>query len=148
MVSNIQTTKNKDNSKYIDYKQSINYSIIRSKLSQKRDHSKETGENSEKHKYQYEDQHEGCNEQYPIDILLEISFIIGDTLHLKRSNTGLIDYDTKACYDSIIPLMLLLSYFKKGLPYEACVFFIHMLYNMRYYITTVFSCGQKQITMD
>eukprot|EP00957_Ditylum_brightwellii_P012427 938955-Ditylum_brightwellii.AAC.1 len=48
------------------------------------------------------------------------------------------DCNAKACYDRIIPLVLLLAYFKAGLPYECCIFLTKLLYNLQYVITTAF----------
>eukprot|EP00957_Ditylum_brightwellii_P182734 13918555-Ditylum_brightwellii.AAC.1 len=61
-----------------------------------------------------------------------------DTLHLQRTNAGCTDNDAKACYDCIIPIILLLAYIKAGLSYNAGVFFSHILYNMQYHLTTAF----------
>eukprot|EP00957_Ditylum_brightwellii_P186387 14191510-Ditylum_brightwellii.AAC.1 len=49
-----------------------------------------------------------------------------------------IDNDAKACYDQIIPLILLLAYIKAGLPYATAVFFANILYNMHYQLTAAF----------
>ena len=66
-----------------------------------------------------------------------------ETFHLQRANTGFTDCDAKACYDRIIPLILLLAYYKKGLPYETCCFFARILYNMEHTITTAYGPGSK-----
>eukprot|EP00957_Ditylum_brightwellii_P177488 13518604-Ditylum_brightwellii.AAC.1 len=48
------------------------------------------------------------------------------------------DCDAKACYDRIIPLVLLLEYLKAGLPSKTGVFLIKIVYNFKYFITTSF----------
>eukprot|EP00957_Ditylum_brightwellii_P015130 1140417-Ditylum_brightwellii.AAC.1 len=72
---------------------------------------------TEKHKYLSEDQHGGRNAREALDIVFGKT-ITFDTLHLQRSNFGCTDCDAKTCYDHIIPLVLLLTHFKGGLPYE------------------------------
>eukprot|EP00957_Ditylum_brightwellii_P169084 12869246-Ditylum_brightwellii.AAC.1 len=72
--------------------------------------------NTEKHQYLNEDQHSGRNGWEALDIVLGKT-ITFETLHFQRTNFGCTDCDAKACYDRIVPLVLLLAYFKAGLPY-------------------------------
>eukprot|EP00957_Ditylum_brightwellii_P054598 4136978-Ditylum_brightwellii.AAC.1 len=70
--------------------------------------------NTEKHKYLSEDQHGKRNGKKALDIVFGKT-ITFDTINLQRFNFGCTDCDAKACYDRIIPLVLLLAYFKAGL---------------------------------
>eukprot|EP00957_Ditylum_brightwellii_P094345 7183743-Ditylum_brightwellii.AAC.1 len=67
--------------------------------------------NAEKHQYLNEDQHSGRNGQEALDIVLGKT-ITFETLHFQHANFRGTDCNTKACYDRIIPLVLLLAYFK------------------------------------
>eukprot|EP00957_Ditylum_brightwellii_P148879 11334047-Ditylum_brightwellii.AAC.1 len=93
--------------------------------------------NAEKHKYLSEDQNGGRNGKEALDIVFGKTITI-DILHLQTSNFSCTDCDAKACYDCIIPLVLLLAYFKAGLLYECCFFLITISYNLRYILTTAF----------
>ena len=64
--------------------------------------------NAERHKYFNDDQHGGRNGRKATDIVLGKAYTF-DTFHLQRSNFGCTDCDAKACYDRIIPLVLLLA---------------------------------------
>eukprot|EP00957_Ditylum_brightwellii_P210872 15365507-Ditylum_brightwellii.AAC.1 len=77
--------------------------------------------NAEQHNFLSEDQHGGCNGREALDIMLGKT-ITFETLHLQRANSGCTNCDAKACCDRIIPLVLLLAYFKAGLPYQCCFF--------------------------
>eukprot|EP00957_Ditylum_brightwellii_P204678 15340381-Ditylum_brightwellii.AAC.1 len=94
--------------------------------------------NAEKHQYLNEDQHNGRKGQEALDIVLGKT-IIFETLHFQRANFGGTDCNAKACYNKIIPLVLLLAYFMAGLLYSCCFFLATMLYNLKYNITTAFS---------
>eukprot|EP00957_Ditylum_brightwellii_P202916 15332378-Ditylum_brightwellii.AAC.1 len=100
-------------------------------------------QNSKKHNYLSEDQHGGRNGREALDIVLGKT-ITFDTMHLQRANFGCTDCDTKACYDRIIPLVLMLAYFKVGLPYNVCVFLTTILYSLKYTLTTAFREGPQQ----
>eukprot|EP00957_Ditylum_brightwellii_P147429 11226118-Ditylum_brightwellii.AAC.1 len=65
----------------------------------------------ERHKYLSDDQHGGRNGREAPDIVFGKT-ITFDTLHLQRANFGCTNCNAKACYDRIIPLVLLLAYFK------------------------------------
>eukprot|EP00957_Ditylum_brightwellii_P125833 9592197-Ditylum_brightwellii.AAC.1 len=93
--------------------------------------------NGRKHGYFDEDQHSSRNGRNAVDIGSGKSFTM-DMLHLKRLNMGCTDNNAKACYDWIIPLILLLAYVKAGLPYATGVFFVHILYNMQYHLAMLF----------
>eukprot|EP00957_Ditylum_brightwellii_P045763 3471876-Ditylum_brightwellii.AAC.1 len=92
-------------------------------------------QNSKKHQYLNEDQHGGCNGRTATDIVLRKSFLM-DTFHMQQVNATCMDCDVKACYNCILPIALLLAYFKAGLLYDTCAFFASISYNMQYYITT------------
>ena len=70
---------------------------------------------AEKLKHLSEDQHGGRNGRGAVDIALGKVFKY-ETFHFQRSNIACTDCDAKACYDQIIPLVLLLTYVKLGLP--------------------------------
>eukprot|EP00957_Ditylum_brightwellii_P051026 3869311-Ditylum_brightwellii.AAC.1 len=91
----------------------------------------------EKERYLDDNQHKGRNGRATIDIILGKSFTF-DTAHFQRADIGCTNCDAKACYNRILPIVLLLAYFKAGLLYEACLFFATLLYNMGYYMTTAF----------
>eukprot|EP00957_Ditylum_brightwellii_P210996 15365645-Ditylum_brightwellii.AAC.1 len=55
-----------------------------------------------------------------------------ETLHLQQANFGCMDCDAKACYDCIIPLVLLLAYYKAGLLYNTYAFLVMILYSLKY----------------
>eukprot|EP00957_Ditylum_brightwellii_P199910 15239642-Ditylum_brightwellii.AAC.1 len=93
--------------------------------------------NAEKHQYLNNDQHRGRNGREALDAVLGKTLTF-ETLHLQRANFGCTDCDAKVCYNRIIPLVLLLTYFKAGLPYQCCVFLITLLYNLKYMLTTAF----------
>eukprot|EP00957_Ditylum_brightwellii_P100014 7621725-Ditylum_brightwellii.AAC.1 len=93
--------------------------------------------NAEKHQYLDEDQHSGRKGREALDIVLGKT-IIFKTLHFQCPNFGCTNCNAKACYDRIIPLVLLLAYFKAGLPYPCCFFLATMLYNLKHIITTAF----------
>eukprot|EP00957_Ditylum_brightwellii_P098404 7497461-Ditylum_brightwellii.AAC.1 len=65
-------------------------------------------------------------------------------MHLQRANFGCADCDAKACYNRIIPLVLMLAYFKAGLTYNVCLFLTTILYSLKYTLTTAFGEGQQQ----
>eukprot|EP00957_Ditylum_brightwellii_P106153 8097987-Ditylum_brightwellii.AAC.1 len=73
--------------------------------------------NSEKYQYMNDDQHKGRNGREALDVVLGKTFTF-ETLHLQCANFGCTDCNAKACYDRIIPLVLLLTYFKAGMPYQ------------------------------
>ena len=98
--------------------------------------------NAEKHRYLDDDQHGGQNCRSTIDIVLGKAFTF-DIVHFQRANTRCTDYDAKACYVRILPIVLLLTYFKVGFLYAMCVFFAHLLYNIKYFITTAYGPGAK-----
>eukprot|EP00957_Ditylum_brightwellii_P058253 4417068-Ditylum_brightwellii.AAC.1 len=56
---------------------------------------------------------------------------------------GCTDCDANACYDRILPVVLLLIFFKAGLPYAMCTFFAQLLYTMCYHMTTVFGISRQ-----
>eukprot|EP00957_Ditylum_brightwellii_P029282 2213422-Ditylum_brightwellii.AAC.1 len=98
-------------------------------------------QNAEKHNYLHEDQHGGWNGHAAIDIVLRKIFSF-EIFHFQRSNFGCTDCNAKACYDQIIPLVLLLAYYKAGLPYLIGVLLITLLYNMQYYIVKAFGTAK------
>eukprot|EP00957_Ditylum_brightwellii_P082498 6271966-Ditylum_brightwellii.AAC.1 len=61
--------------------------------------------------YLDDDQNNRRNSRSAIDIVLVKVFTF-DTAHFQRANFGCTDCDTKACYDRIVPTILLLAYFK------------------------------------
>ena len=75
-----------------------------------------------------------------INIVLGKSFML-DTFYLQRSNRRFTECDTKVCYDRIIPLVLILAYLNEGLPYDTCVVFANILYNIKYVIITAYGTG-------
>eukprot|EP00957_Ditylum_brightwellii_P037340 2826169-Ditylum_brightwellii.AAC.1 len=97
--------------------------------------------NAEKHKYLHDDQHSRRIGRAAIDIVLGKTFSF-ETFHFQWSNFGCTDCDAKACYDRIIPIVLLLAYYKAGLPYLTGVFLMILLYNMQYYIVMAFSTAK------
>eukprot|EP00957_Ditylum_brightwellii_P038120 2882746-Ditylum_brightwellii.AAC.1 len=99
--------------------------------------------NAERHKYLSDDQHGGRNGREAPDIAFRKT-ITFDTLHLQRANFGYTDCDVKACYNRIIPLVLLLAYFKAGVPCMNRVFLINMLYHLRYPLTTAYGEATTQ----
>eukprot|EP00957_Ditylum_brightwellii_P158524 12066180-Ditylum_brightwellii.AAC.1 len=64
-------------------------------------------QNAEKHKYLHDDQHSGRTGHAAINIVLGRTFSF-EIFHFQRSNFGCTDCDAKACYDQIIPIVLLL----------------------------------------
>lgn len=104
--------------------------------------AKQLMHNAEHHQTLDKDQHGGRNGRCAIDIVLGKSFML-ETFHLQKANADFTDCNTKACYDRIVPLILLLAYYKKGLPYDTCVFFAHILYNMEHIITTAYGPGTR-----
>lgn len=94
-------------------------------------------QNAEQHLTLDKDQHRDRNSRCEMDIVLGKIFML-ETFHLQRSNIGFTDCDAKACYNRIVLLILLLAYYKKGLLYEACVFFARILYNMEHTTTTAY----------
>eukprot|EP00957_Ditylum_brightwellii_P054422 4123099-Ditylum_brightwellii.AAC.1 len=93
--------------------------------------------NVEKRQYLDNDQHRRCNGRTAIYIVLGKTWTF-DTAHVQHANLGCTDCNAKACYDQILPIVLLLMYFKAGLPYTACLFFAKLLYQMRYHVTTAY----------
>eukprot|EP00957_Ditylum_brightwellii_P002318 178617-Ditylum_brightwellii.AAC.1 len=93
--------------------------------------------NAERSRYLTEDQHGGRNGRAAQDIVLGKAYKF-DTFHLQRSNFACTDCNAKACYDRIIPLVLLLAYLKASLLYKTGVFLIKILYNLKYFVTTAF----------
>eukprot|EP00957_Ditylum_brightwellii_P143649 10944499-Ditylum_brightwellii.AAC.1 len=77
--------------------------------------------NAKCHKFLSEDQHSRHNGREALGIVLGKT-VTFKTLHLQRANFGCADCNAKVCYDRIIPLVLLLAYFKAGLPYQCCFF--------------------------
>eukprot|EP00957_Ditylum_brightwellii_P055582 4212256-Ditylum_brightwellii.AAC.1 len=67
-----------------------------------------------------------------------------DMTHMQRNNLGFMDCDAKVCCNRIIPLVLLLAYFKAGLPYECAAFLITILYNLKYILTTALGQAPQQ----
>eukprot|EP00957_Ditylum_brightwellii_P070857 5384382-Ditylum_brightwellii.AAC.1 len=94
--------------------------------------------NAEKHRYLSKDQHGGRNGQEALDIVIGKT-ITFETLHFQQAKFCCTDCDAKACYNRIAPLVLLLAYYKAGLPYQCCMFLATMLYSLRYVLTTAFS---------
>eukprot|EP00957_Ditylum_brightwellii_P208734 15358719-Ditylum_brightwellii.AAC.1 len=95
-------------------------------------------QNGEKHQYFDDNQYSGRNGCNAVDVELGKSFTMG-TFHLQCTNTaGCMDNNAKACYGCIIPIILLLTYVKVDLLYATAVFFSHILYNMKYHLTTIF----------
>eukprot|EP00957_Ditylum_brightwellii_P010115 764311-Ditylum_brightwellii.AAC.1 len=94
-------------------------------------------QNAEKHQYLNEDQHDGRNGQEALDIVLGKTLTF-ETLHFQQANFGCTNCGAKACYNRIVPLVLIIAYFKAGLPYQCCFFLTTMLYNLRYVLTTAF----------
>eukprot|EP00957_Ditylum_brightwellii_P077646 5900957-Ditylum_brightwellii.AAC.1 len=94
-------------------------------------------QNAEKHGYLHDNQYGGRQGQAAADIVLGKSFL-PDTFHIQQTNAGCTNCDAKACYDRIILIVLLLAYYKAGLPYNTYIFLTTLLYNMKYYITTAF----------
>eukprot|EP00957_Ditylum_brightwellii_P101533 7737860-Ditylum_brightwellii.AAC.1 len=94
-------------------------------------------QNAKKHQYLNEDQHRSRNGREAQDIVLGKTLTF-ETLHFQRANFGCTDCDTKACYNRIIPLILILVYFKAGLPYQCCFFLATILDNLRYVLATAF----------
>eukprot|EP00957_Ditylum_brightwellii_P170877 13006059-Ditylum_brightwellii.AAC.1 len=76
------------------------------------------------------------------DIVLGKSFSF-DTLHMQRTNEACTDFNAKACYDHMLPIVLSLVYCKVGLPYDTFVVFASLLYNMQFYITTAFGVAAQ-----
>eukprot|EP00957_Ditylum_brightwellii_P175696 13377765-Ditylum_brightwellii.AAC.1 len=70
-------------------------------------------QDAESHSYLDDDQHCGCNGSNAIDIVLGKSFTM-DTVHFQCANIRCTDCDAKACYDWILPVVLLLVYVKSG----------------------------------
>lgn len=62
---------------------------------------------------------------------------------MQRSNIVYMGCDVNACYNRILPIVLLLAYVKARMPYKTAVFFIRLLYNMQCIITTAFGVGCK-----
>lgn len=94
-------------------------------------------QNAEQHLTLDKDQHGGKNGGCAMDIVMGKTFML-ETFYLQRLSAGCTDCNAKACYNRIVPLILLLAYYKKGLPYELCIFFARILYNMEYTITTAY----------
>eukprot|EP00957_Ditylum_brightwellii_P119633 9127262-Ditylum_brightwellii.AAC.1 len=61
--------------------------------------------------YLDDDQHDGRNGRSDIDIVLGKVFTF-DMAHFQRANFGCTNCDAKACYNRIVPIILLLAYFK------------------------------------
>eukprot|EP00957_Ditylum_brightwellii_P108590 8281936-Ditylum_brightwellii.AAC.1 len=93
--------------------------------------------NAEKHKYLHDDQHGGQNGCKTLGIVLSKT-ITFKTLSLQQANFGCTDCNAKACYNQIVLMVLMLAYFKAGLPYQCCVFLVTMIYSLQYALTTVF----------
>eukprot|EP00957_Ditylum_brightwellii_P097363 7415968-Ditylum_brightwellii.AAC.1 len=66
-----------------------------------------------------------------------------DTIHFQHANIGCTDCDAKACYNKIIPRIIILTCLKVGLAYPTGVFFATIFYNMQYYITTAFGTAMQ-----
>eukprot|EP00957_Ditylum_brightwellii_P211273 15365983-Ditylum_brightwellii.AAC.1 len=92
--------------------------------------------NVRKQQYLDEGQHSRRNGRTVIDIVLGKAFTF-DAAHFQQANLGCTYCDTKACYDWILPIILILVYFKAGLPYSTCIFFVQLLHDMKYPMTTV-----------
>ena len=99
-------------------------------------------QNAEQHQALDEDQHGGRNGRCAMDIVMGKTYML-ETFHLQRSNAGFTNCDAKGCYNRIVPLILLLAYYKKGLPYKTCVFLSQILYNMEHTITTAYGPGSQ-----
>eukprot|EP00957_Ditylum_brightwellii_P182531 13904314-Ditylum_brightwellii.AAC.1 len=78
-------------------------------------------QNAEKHGYLHDNQYGGRQGRVAADIVLGKSILL-DTFHIQWINAGCTDCDAKACYDRIIPIVLLLAYCKAGMPYNTCIF--------------------------
>eukprot|EP00957_Ditylum_brightwellii_P109124 8324811-Ditylum_brightwellii.AAC.1 len=98
-------------------------------------------QNVEKHTHLHDDQHGRQTGCAAINIVLGKTFSF-ETFHFQRSNFGCTDCDAKACYDQIIPIVLLLAYYKAGLPYLTGVLLMSLLYNMQYYIVMAFGTAK------
>eukprot|EP00957_Ditylum_brightwellii_P191679 14592467-Ditylum_brightwellii.AAC.1 len=92
-------------------------------------------QNAKKHQYLHEEQQGGQNGRTATDIVLGKSFLM-DTFHMQQANAACMDCDAKVYFDRILPIVLLLAYFKAWLPYDTCAFSASILYNMQYYIMT------------
>ena len=68
-----------------------------------------------------------------IDVAMLKYLTIG-TSHMIRKNCAITDYDTRACYDRILPHVLFLCYSKMGLPQNECVWLAKALVNIHYHI--------------
>eukprot|EP00957_Ditylum_brightwellii_P119345 9104727-Ditylum_brightwellii.AAC.1 len=99
--------------------------------------------NTKRYKILSEDQHGRHNGREALDIVL-VKTIMFEKLYLQRANFGCTDCDAKACYDRIVPLIILLAYFKAGLPYQCCFLLATMLYSLKYTLTTAFEENSKQ----
>eukprot|EP00957_Ditylum_brightwellii_P154194 11733911-Ditylum_brightwellii.AAC.1 len=78
-------------------------------------------QNAKKHKYLHNDQHSGWTGCAAIDIVLRKNFFF-ETFHFQWSNFGCTGCDAKAYYDQIIPIVLILAYYKAGPSYLTDVF--------------------------
>ena len=58
------------------------------------------------------------------------------------------DCDAKACYDQIIPLVLLLAYVKLGLPYKAATYLTSILYCLQYTMSTAYGLSEHTNWFD
>eukprot|EP00957_Ditylum_brightwellii_P107918 8231972-Ditylum_brightwellii.AAC.1 len=75
-------------------------------------------QNAEKHQYLNEDQHGSRNRREVQDIVLGKTLTF-ETLHFQQANFGCTNCNAKACYDRIVPLVLIIAYFEAGLPYQS-----------------------------
>eukprot|EP00957_Ditylum_brightwellii_P017308 1303626-Ditylum_brightwellii.AAC.1 len=63
---------------------------------------------------------------------------------MQQANFGCTDCNANACYDRIIHMVLLLAYFKAGLPFNVCAFLTMILYILKHTLTTSFGEGPQQ----
>eukprot|EP00957_Ditylum_brightwellii_P163041 12415320-Ditylum_brightwellii.AAC.1 len=102
---------------------------------------------AEKLKYLSEDQHGRRNGQGAVDIVLGKVFKY-ETFHFQQSNVACTDCDTKACYDRILPIVLLLAYAKLGLPYITMTYLMCILYCLQYTMSTSFGLSEHTDWFD
>eukprot|EP00957_Ditylum_brightwellii_P005773 440235-Ditylum_brightwellii.AAC.1 len=102
---------------------------------------------AEKLKHISEDQHGGRNGRGAVDIVLGKVFKY-ETFNSQRSNVACTDCDTKACYDHIIPLVLLLTYVILGLSYVTATYLTSILYCLQYTMSTSYGLSEHTNWFD
>eukprot|EP00957_Ditylum_brightwellii_P151445 11533394-Ditylum_brightwellii.AAC.1 len=101
-------------------------------------HSEELG-------YLADEQHGGREGRTSVNVVALKQFTT-ETHHYQKSNAGITDYNTKACYNRIMPELLALLYAKARYPTQVVDLLYSALIKLEYYMTMAFGESENNST--